>query len=37
MRHDAERERTHALLDSAPVPAHWDEVLVDLRASPLTS
>ena len=37
MRHDAERERTHALLDSAPVPGHWDEVLADLRASPLTS
>lgn len=37
MRHDAERERTHALLDSVPVPGHWDEVLADLRASPLSS
>ncbi len=26
-----------APLDSVPVPGHWDEVLADLRASPLSS
>ncbi|WP_453985566.1 hypothetical protein [Brevibacterium casei] len=37
MRHDAERERTHSLLDSAPVPELWNEVLAHMRTSPLTS
>lgn len=36
MRHDAERERTHALLDSAPVPEHWSNVLAHMRTSPFT-
>lgn len=36
MRHDAERERTHSLLDSAPVPELWSEVLAHMRTSPLT-
>lgn len=36
MRHDAERERTHSLLDSAPVPEHWSEVIAHMKTSPLT-
>lgn len=36
MRHDAERERTHSLLDSAPVPEHWSDVLAHMRTSPFT-
>lgn len=36
MRHDAERERTHSLLDSAPVPELWSEVLAHMRTSPFT-
>lgn len=36
MRHDAERERTHSLLDSAPVPEHWSNVLAHMRTSPFT-
>ncbi len=37
MRHDAEREHTHSLLDSAPVPEQWSDVLAHLRTSPLTN